>query len=137
MACRMIAKLALSLFLHRTRTLICKLQMEIKWVKKNLHFCSSESAAEQGEMEVVLWCKNDVSVGAFSVNFTMPYLRWFVSHFTVGVMRLLLSSRVSVLIINDIITTAWHNQAQQWNARQTTQNKTIWERTLRASWLWN
>ena len=76
---------------------------------KNLHFCSSESAAEQSEMEVVLWCKNDVCVGAFSVNFTMLYLRWFVSHFTVGVMRLLLSSRVSVLVINEIITTAWHN----------------------------
>ena len=34
-------------------------------------------------MEVVLRCRNDVYVGAISVNFTMPYFMWFVSHFTV------------------------------------------------------
>ena len=42
------------------------------------------AAAEQREMEVVLRCRNDVCVGAISVNFTMPYFMWFVSHFTVG-----------------------------------------------------
>ena len=42
------------------------------------------AAAEQREMEVVLRCRNDVRVGVISVNFTMPYFMWFVSHFTVG-----------------------------------------------------
>ena len=50
-------------------------------------------------MEVVLRCKNDVSVGALSVNFTMLFFTWFVSHFTVGVRRLLLSCRVSLLMV--------------------------------------
>ena len=45
------------------------------------------AAAEQKEMEVVLRCRNDVCVGAMSVNFTMPYFMWFVSHFTVGLSR--------------------------------------------------
>ena len=51
-------------------------------------------------MEVVLRCKNDVCVGAVSVNFTMLYVKWFVLHFTVGVTRLLLSSRVSLFVVN-------------------------------------
>ena len=39
-------------------------------------------------MEVVLRCKNDVCVGALSVNFNMLYFTWFASHFTVGVRRI-------------------------------------------------
>ena len=59
-----------------------------------------ESAAERSELEVVLRCKNDVCVGVLSVNFTMLYFVWFVLHFTVGFTRVLLSSRVSLLVIN-------------------------------------
>ena len=51
-------------------------------------------------MKVVLLCKNDVCVGTVSVNFTMLYFMWFVLHFTVGVMQLLLSSSISLLVIN-------------------------------------
>ena len=39
--------------------------------------------------KLFLRCKNDVCVGALSVNFTMLYFMWFVSHFTVDVTRLL------------------------------------------------
>ena len=55
---------------------------------------------DQSEIEVVLRCKNDVCVGAVPVNFTMLYVKWFVLHFTVGVTRLLLSSRVSLSVVN-------------------------------------
>ena len=58
-------------------------------------FCSIlESAAVRSEMEVVPRCENDVQVDALTVvDFTM----WFLSHFTAGATRLLLSSRVSLL----------------------------------------
>ena len=59
-----------------------------------------ESAAEQSEMKVVLRCENDVCVGALSVNFTKLYFVR-VLHFTVGVTRLLLASRLSLLVINN------------------------------------
>ena len=60
-------------------------------------FCSIlESAAVRSEMEVVPRCENDVQVDALTVvDLTM--LMWFVSHFTVGATRLLLSSRASLL----------------------------------------
>ena len=61
--------------------------------------CVLESAGEQSEMEVVLRCKNDVCVGALSVNLTKLYFVC-VLHFTVGVTRLLLASRLSLLVIN-------------------------------------
>ena len=48
-------------------------------------------------MKVVLGCKNNVFVDALTVNFTMLYFMRFVSYFTVGVTRLLSSSRVSLL----------------------------------------
>ena len=51
-------------------------------------------------MDVVLRCKNDVCVGAVGVDVTMLYVKWFVLHFTVGVTRLLLSSRVSLFVVN-------------------------------------
>ena len=51
-------------------------------------------------MDVAPRCKNDVSFGAVSVNFTMLYVKWFVLHFTVDVTRLLLSSRVSLFVVN-------------------------------------
>ena len=51
-------------------------------------------------MDVAPRCKNDVSFGAVSVNFTMLYVKWFVLHYTVGVTRLLLSSRVSLFVVN-------------------------------------
>ena len=51
-------------------------------------------------MDVAPRCKNDVSFGAVSVNFTVLYVKWFVLHFTVGVTRLLLSSRVSLFVVN-------------------------------------
>ena len=50
-------------------------------------------------MEVVLRCnmiQSDVCVVALSVNFTMLSFMRFVLHFTVGVTRLLLLSRVSL-----------------------------------------
>ena len=51
----------------------------------------------RSEMEVVLRCENYVQVDALTVvNFTM----WFGSHFTVGVTRWLLLSRVSLSVIN-------------------------------------
>ena len=56
--------------------------------------------------KLFLRCKNDVCVGALSVNFTMLYFMWFVSHFTVDVTRLLLSSRFSLLVINLLTTRA-------------------------------
>ena len=51
------------------------------------------------EIEVVLRCKNYVQVDALTVvDYTFM---WFGSHFTVGVTRrLLLSSRVSLLVVN-------------------------------------
>ena len=50
-------------------------------------------------MEVDLRCENDVQVDALTVvDFTM--FMWFVSHFSVGVTRSLLSSCVSLLVIN-------------------------------------
>ena len=52
-----------------------------------------------GEIEVVLQCKNDVCVGALSINFTKLYFVC-VLHCTVGVTRLLLASRLSLLVIN-------------------------------------
>ena len=50
--------------------------------------------------KLFLRCKNDICVGALSVNFIRLYFMWFVSHFTVDVTRLLLSSRFSLLVIN-------------------------------------
>ena len=41
-------------------------------------------------MKIVLKRKNDVCVGALSVNFTMLFFTWFVSHFTVGIRRLVI-----------------------------------------------
>ena len=51
-------------------------------------------------MEVVLRCENYVQVDALTVvDLTILYVIW-ISHFTVGVTRrLLLSSRVSLLVI--------------------------------------
>ena len=53
--------------------------------------------------KLFLRCKNGVCIGALSVNFAMLYFMWFVSHFTVDVTRLLLSSRFSLLVINLLI----------------------------------
>ena len=44
--------------------------MEIKWGVKT-YLSVHESAANKNEMEVVVRWKNDVCVGALSVNFTM------------------------------------------------------------------
>ena len=85
---------------HREPT---PLFVNCKWKsneRQNLTCSVFKFAAEQSEMEVVLQCKNDVCVGVMSINFTMLCFKWFVSHFTVGVMRLLLSSCISLLIIN-------------------------------------
>ena len=68
--------------------------MEIKGEKTYLSVL--ESAAEQSEMEVVLRCKNDVCIGALSVNFTVRYFVWFVSISPLHVTRLLLSNRMSL-----------------------------------------
>ena len=64
-----------------------------------------ESAAEQSELEVVLRCKNDVCIGALSVNFTVRYFMWFVSFSPFRVTRLLLSNRISLfwLLINGTV----------------------------------
>ena len=52
-------------------------------------------------MEVALRCKNYVQVDAFLPLLISQCFVWFGSHFTVGVTRrLLLSSRVSLLVIN-------------------------------------
>ena len=70
--------------------------------EKKLTSSVLESAAEQSEMEVVVRCKNDVivCVSTFFVNFTMLNFMGLLLHFTVGVTRLLLSSRISLLVIN-------------------------------------
>ena len=70
--------------------------------EKNLYSSVLESAAEQSEMEVVVRCKNDVivCVSTLFVNFTMLNFMGLLLHFTVGVTRLLLSSRISLLVIN-------------------------------------
>ena len=70
--------------------------------EKKLTSSVLESAAEQSEMEVVVRCKNDVivCVSTFFVNFTMLNFMGLLLHFTVGVTRSLLSSRISLLVIN-------------------------------------
>ena len=87
-----------------------------------------ESAPKQSEIEVTVRCENecyDVCVGALSVNFTMLNFMWFVSHFTVDVTRLLLSSRFSLLVIN--LLTIFFNARYLCNASNT--SKTALEQT--------
>ena len=71
-----------------THTFICKLHMEIKCDLKFYRFCSW----------IYCWVK---------WNDAMFYFMWFVSNFTVGFTRLLLSSHVSLLVIN--LVTIWIN----------------------------
>ena len=52
--------------------------------------------------------QDDVCVGTLSVNFAMLSFMWFVLHFTVGVTRLLLLSRVSLsILISGTVISAW------------------------------
>ena len=78
--------------------------MEIKEEIKSYLFCFIlKSAVVRSEMEVVLRCEKRCSIRRFDrcQDFTMLYMVWLGSHFTVGVTRrLLLSSRVSSLVIN-------------------------------------
>ena len=80
--------------------------MEIKLEIKNLPVLFLNLLRRNVTWKLFLRCKNDVCVGALSVNFTMLYFMWFVSHFTVDVTRLLLSSRFSLLVINLLTTRA-------------------------------
>ena len=90
--------------------------MEIEKEIKSYLFCSIlESAMARSEMEVLLRCENYIQVDALTVvDFTRLYVAWLSFHCWCQSRRLLLSSHVSLLVINLLTIKERVREKRQW-----------------------